>query len=159
MKNQSFDVFSKKYWKDPAHHARRVIIELVKIGLQSLVVLYCLSTSSARVEWCVVVIVRGNIWELVVIFGNHFLIVFPKNMHQNERNEVGYPSQKVGENFWMALEEIHTLGGLFSPKRGNYSNIFEIMWAQSKNFLQVPLEIFPQAFWRGTQRNFPHFHS
>ena len=73
--------------------------------------------------------------------------------------KLGTPPKMLGKIFAWALKKFALWWDYSPQKGGNYSNIFEIMWAKSMNFLQVPLEIFPQAFWRGTQRNFPHFHS
>ena len=102
-------------------------------------------------------IVRGNIWELVVIFGNHFLIVFPTNMHQNKRNEVGYPSPKVGEIFWMALEEIYTLEGFILPKTEKLQQNFRgyVRWKQE--FASSALRNFSPNFLEGYPTQFPSF--
>ena len=95
--------------------------------------------------------------KLVVIFGNYFLIVLPKTMHKNERNEVGYPSQKVGEIFWIALEEIHTLGGFFSRKRGNYSKFLRDFVGSKQEFHSRALRNFSPSFLEGYPTQFPSF--
>ena len=102
-------------------------------------------------------VVRGNIWELVVIFGNHFLIVFPTNMHQNKRNEVGYPSPKVGEIFWMALEEIHTLEGFILPKTGKLQRYFRGYVGWKQEFSSSALRNFSPNFLEGYPTQFPSF--
>ena len=117
----------------------------------------CVCTCLHVIEKKVLAVVRGNIWELVVIFGNHFLNDFPKNMHQNERNEVGYPSQKVGEIFWIALEEIHTLGGFFSRKRGNYSKFLRDFVGSKQEFYSRALRNFSPSFLEGYPTQFPSF--